>query len=622
MTCPLAWTPASVRPAPSTRCSTPSPRRASAASRTPWTVRFPGLTWNPAKSVPSYSTVARYRLGTPSRAPVLDEPDLDDLCRVAATLALSDDPGEAGGTGFETRGDLIEQLRHHEGFVGELGHDRPARREIATLCQRDDLLDPAADLLGLRLGRLDALVAHDRHGQVLEQAEARSLLAAQLAAADTMRGHRSALGLVVVERLVGLDVVEAIALGLGDDEAAHAQPLLHLVERLLAEVAHPEKVVVLELKELADLDDVVALQRVVGTHREVELFDRHVEHVRGERCRTRDWSDRRRGHADGHERSELVDEDLGGAAERLLRPDRPVGLDLDRELVVVGHLTDTHALDPVVDLADRGEDRIDGDDADGQSLGAFGAEIADASLDGQVHLDRHVVRVECHQDQVRVDDLDIGRLGDVSRGNRAGPALDEAELDGMTRVALEAELLDVQDDLGDVFLDAGDRRELLVDVADLDARDGRTLEGRQEDAPERVSEGDAVTGLEWACLVLGVRAGFLDRLDLRALEFDHECGLPRVVLDHELLVEVERHLVAGWRGDDGARQGGRVDRQPLRRLVRAERLLGDLERLAGSMRLAHLDLVAGLELVRGDVGGSPVDGEVAVADEVACLRAG
>jgi hypothetical protein len=34
--------------------------------------------------------------------------------------------------------------------------------------------------------------------------------------------------------------------------------------------------------------------------------------------------------------------------------------------------------------------------------------------------------------------------------------------------ALQAKLLDVQDDLGDVFLDARDRRELLVDVADLD----------------------------------------------------------------------------------------------------------------------------------------------------------
>ena len=93
---------------------------------------------------------------------------------------------------------------------------------------------------------------------------------------------------------------------------------------------------------------------------------------------------------------------------------------------------------------------------------------------------------------------------------------------GWRGVALEAELLDVQDDLGDVFLDARDRRELLVDVTDLDAGDRGALEGRQEDAPKGVAEGDAVAGLERTGLVLGVRAGFLDRLDLRVLEFDHE----------------------------------------------------------------------------------------------------
>ena len=72
--------------------------------------------------------------------------------------------------------------------------------------------------------------------------------------------------------------------------------------------------------------------------------------------------------------------------------DRPVGLDLERQLVVVGHLADARVLDPVVDLPDRREDRVDRDDADRQALGALGGQVADAALDGEVHLDRHVVR--------------------------------------------------------------------------------------------------------------------------------------------------------------------------------------------------------------------------------------
>ena len=410
------------------------------------------------------------------------------------------------------------------GSFGNCGDDRAASGEVALLGERDHPLDAAADLLGLRLGRPDALVAQDRDRQVLVEGHPRARLAAELAAVDPVR-PRLFLALVA-ERLVLGAVLEPVGLGLGDDEAAHAEALLHLVERLLAEVAHPEQVVVLELEQLADLDDVVALERVVGPHRQVELLDRHVEHVRGE------LGDAAGGlvagdggHADGDERPELVDEDLGRVAEGLLGRDRPVGLDLDRELVVVGHLTDAHALDPVVDLADRREDRVDRDDADRQRLGALGAQVADAALDGQVHLDRHVVGVDRHEDEVGVDDLDVGRLGDVRGGDRAGAALDQAELDRVGREALEAELLDVQDDLGDVFLDARDRRELLVDVADLDARDRGAVERRQQHAAEGVAERHAVAGLERPGLVLGVRAGFLDGLDLRVLEFDHERGL-------------------------------------------------------------------------------------------------
>src|SRR4051794_3715844 len=262
----MACTPASVRPAPSTTTRSPPERRASAVSSSPWTVRPPGWIWKPAKSVPSYSTVARYRRGRPSRDPVigLDEFELHDLRGITLPLADVHDPGVAGLAVGVLRGDLVEQLVHDERLVRQGRHHRASRCQIALLGEGDHPLDVAADLLGLGLGGLDALIAQHGDGQVLVQGEPRPHLPAELPAIDAMR-HGSGL-LAFVERGVALVLVvvtlaQVVALGLRDDEPAHAEALLHLVERLLAEVAHAEQVLVLELEELPDLDDVVALQR-------------------------------------------------------------------------------------------------------------------------------------------------------------------------------------------------------------------------------------------------------------------------------------------------------------------------------------------------------------------------
>jgi hypothetical protein len=152
------------------------------------------------------------------------------------------------------------------------------------------------------------------------------------------------------------------------------------------------------------------------------------------------------------------------------------------------------------------------------------AEVADAAFDGEVHVDRDVVGVQGHEHEIAVHDLDIGRFHDVGGQDGPGTALGQPELDRVGREALHAELLDVEDDLGDVLLDARDRRELLVNVADLERRHSRSFQGRQEDTTEGVAEGDAVASLQRTDLVLGVRADFLDGLDLRGLEFDHWGG--------------------------------------------------------------------------------------------------
>jgi hypothetical protein len=58
------------------------------------------------------------------------------------------------------------------------------------------------------------------------------------------------------------------------------------------------------------------------------------------------------------------------------------------------------------------------------------------------------------------------------------------------------ELLEVEDQLGDVFLDPVEGRELVEDAFDLDARDRRSGDGGQQGAAKRVAQRVAEAGLE------------------------------------------------------------------------------------------------------------------------------
>jgi hypothetical protein len=79
--------------------------------------------------------------------------------------------------------------------------------------------------------------------------------------------------------------------------------------------------------------------------------------------------------------------------------------------------------------------------------------------------------------EVRVEDLELGRRLDVGRLDDACAALDHVHLD-LGRVAVESadQVLEVEDDVGDVLADARKRRELVRDPLDLDRGDSGALE--------------------------------------------------------------------------------------------------------------------------------------------------
>ena len=63
-------------------------------------------------------------------------------------------------------------------------------------------------------------------------------------------------------------------------------------------------------------------------------------------------------------------------------------------------------------------------------------------------------------------------------------------------LAGDDQALDVEDDLGDVFLHTGDRGELVQDAVDAQAGDGRTRDAREQGATQRVAKGVAEAGLK------------------------------------------------------------------------------------------------------------------------------
>src|SRR5215471_12601399 len=410
------------------------------------------------------------------------------------------------------------------------------------------------------------------------------------------------------------------------DEALLDQLLLDLVQRLATEVAEAEQLVLLLGQELADRRDVVRLQTVECAHREVELLDRDlVEPVAGGLLAARRGLVRLDVVAEPDEQLEVLREQRRRAADRLLGGHRAVRPHLEVQAVVVGRLADAGLLDQEVRLHDRREDGVDRDHADRLpfALVAVGGNVALAALHRQLH--PQVTAVGQRADvQVRVHDLDVrGRL-DLG-GVHLRRALDvEHQRDRVLREALEAELLEVEDDLGHVFLDMRHRGELVRHALDLDRRDRRAPQRAEQHPAQRVAERGAEPGLEWLDLELAVPIVPLDLADLgghgqpgvnrqRNLSWSVPSSAG-IELDDQVLLDTLLHLVSLRQCEHLARLLPLVERQPGRNGAYSGRL--EREGDDGAVPAPHLHLVAGLQLVCGDVDDPAVHVEVPVGDEL------
>src|SRR5581483_7158347 len=429
-------------------------------------------------------------------------------------------------------------------------------------------------------------------------------------------------------------------------QAVLGEGLLDLLDRLLAEVRDRGELVLGLRDEVADRLDPDALEAVVRADAELELLDREVLHPAREPGLGADavtGGDRLLAEAldlvDVGEDRELADEDLGRLGERVLRIDRPVGGDVEHQLVVIRPLPDARSLDRVRNAAHGREDRVDRDDADRVLRAAIelGGHVAAAASDRQRQLQAAAVR-EVRDLELRIEDLELRWSLDVGCGDDARPLLRDVHLD-LRRVAVEAgdEILEVENDVGDVLADARQRRELVRSPLDLDRGDRSALERGEQHAAQRVSERVTEAAVERLDLEDAAVLVHLFVDDARNLEVHSACGqsgslpfrghqlergahpLLRIQLDDERLLNrrvdlaalgLLQHLageavVVGlepW--SDGRHEIGRVPDRLLRRRVRRDG-----------------DNVVRSNLVARDVHAAAVHVEVAVAHELARLCA-
>src|SRR5690606_17039110 len=121
--------------------------------------------------------------------------------------------------------------------------------------------------------------------------------------------------------------------------------------------------------------------------------------------------------------------------------------------------------------------------------------VAEAALDLQADVELGVLgQVRDHV--VGVEHLDVVVGLDVGRGDHARPALAQGQGGALAGAHADRHVLEVQQDLEHVFLQALDRAVLVQHAVDLDLGDRIAGDRGQQHAPQRVAEGMAVATLE------------------------------------------------------------------------------------------------------------------------------
>src|SRR5207249_8464592 len=126
----------------------------------------------------------------------------------------------------------------------------------------------------------------------------------------------------------------------------------------------------------------------------------------------------------------------------------------------------------VVHTGDRGVEGVHGNHADWHAffLVPFRRDVPAPMLDDDLHV-QHGALVQGRNVEVRREDLDVRIVLHVAGFGDPGPFLTQAKGLRLLGMQLEADLLDVENDVGDVLGDAANRGEFVQDALDSDGYD-------------------------------------------------------------------------------------------------------------------------------------------------------
>ena len=193
----------------------------------------------------------------------------------------------------------------------------------------------------------------------------------------------------------------------------------------------------------------------------------------------------------------MMPKDGRGLKKRLVGCDATVGPDVEDQLVIIGPLSDTCILDRILDAGDWRENGVNGDHSDwlvGVLVLVTGGKAApDLDLELDVKL---LLSVERADVLIGVDDLDSLRALDIGGGHRTLFRYRDGRGASFVVGRLEFHLLEIQDDIDDVFDHARQAGEFVGRTFDAHGGNRGPFERGKEDAAQGVAQRVAVAGLK------------------------------------------------------------------------------------------------------------------------------